>query len=278
MSTSAPRDPHPDPLLSQAFPLDEAPGPASKLAVKQADLLIEGALDAWEFDRRQPARATAPAVSSWLPRLAAAAALIATVVTGAAAARYFLWSSADVATEPPPSEPPRARLARPNTPVLPAPVPEDPVAEPEPADPVQDARTPNRRAERVRQAQAEDLLARANALRGRSQWPDAERAYLEVSRRYPDTPSAYVAQVAAAALRLDKLDDAHGARRLYARALAARPQGNLTLEIRQGLARAARRLGDMAGEIVALTDIVERHPDTPAAAQARNRLEALSAH
>src|SRR5690606_19389394 len=105
---------------------------------------------------------------------------------------------------------------------------------------------------------ADDLLQRANALRGARSWREAERTYVEVTSAHPSTHAAYVARVAAAALRLEHLGDPGGAVRLYRSAVAH--GGALDAEGRAGLARAYGRLGRDAEEAEAWRGLLARHP------------------
>ncbi|MEO0323558.1 MAG: tetratricopeptide repeat protein, partial [Myxococcota bacterium] len=119
----------------------------------------------------------------------------------------------------------------------------------------------------------EDLLERANGLRGARRYSAAERASLEVVRLHPRTRAAYVAQVAAAGLRLDRLGRARAAGRLYRAAL--RRGGPLDAEVRYGLSRVAARVGPPGEERRALERLLAEHPGSPYAATARRRLAML---
>jgi tetratricopeptide (TPR) repeat protein len=122
---------------------------------------------------------------------------------------------------------------------------------------------------------ADDLLRRANALRGAGSYREAERTYLEVTSAHPSTHAAYVARVAAAALRLEHLGDPGGAVRLYRSAIVH--GGALDAEARAGLARAYARLGRDAEEAEAWRGLLARHPSSPFAGRARSRLAELEA-
>lgn len=120
-------------------------------------------------------------------------------------------------------------------------------------------------------------MRRANRLRNRERWAQAERAYRRVYEAHPDSLSAYVARVAAASLRLEHMNDPGGARRIWAQARAMRPGGSLDVEILQGIATSSRQLGDHAREADALRALVEQHAGTRAARRAEQRLRRLAA-
>jgi len=119
-----------------------------------------------------------------------------------------------------------------------------------------------------------DALSAANDLRRQSQWQAAEAAYRGIAARYPRTPEAIVAQLAAAELRLDHLGDAAGALRLY----QAVPHGNaLDVEALFGISRTYRVLGDPAAESAALRSLLDAYATSLQADGARTRLRQLSA-
>jgi hypothetical protein len=125
---------------------------------------------------------------------------------------------------------------------------------------------------------AEDLLQRANRLRGDGDYRGAERTYLSAVALAPHGPVAYAARVAAAGLRLDHWGDARGALRLYTEALREQPAGALTPEIHEGMAHADRALGRVRDERQALQALLSEQPSGPAAERARARLQALDAN
>jgi hypothetical protein len=120
-----------------------------------------------------------------------------------------------------------------------------------------------------------DALAEANRLRAARRWADAERAYVLVMRAAPESNEAYVATVAAAALRLERLGEPAAAEELFRKALELRPRGTLAEEAAYGLADCRRARGDSAGEAQALRAFLAGHPDALAAPQAAERLRAL---
>lgn len=125
-------------------------------------------------------------------------------------------------------------------------------------------------------APPEDLFALANRLRRRREWLAAEEVYSAVVARVPGTDAAVVAEIASATLHAEQLHDARGALEGYRRALRARPTGALAEDARWGLAEAFRALGDDRGELRALRDFLERHPDSALAPAAHRRLSELA--
>ncbi len=246
--------------LDELFDL-EGEGPARPIDDAQAEALVESALDAWAGAPGGSAASTAGKSAAWW---ATAAAVM--LVAGAATAALMLGGPDEEPTPEAPSE------VEPNapTPAFPEPVEilEDegePNAVPEPRRPRRRRATPER--------SPDDLLQTANRLRGERRWGEAERTYLEVTSAYPGTHAAYVAQVAAANIRLERLNRASGAARLFRAAI--RIGGPLDPEARDGLARALRRMGDRAGERRALEGLLERHPRSAYANRARERLAEL---
>jgi hypothetical protein len=122
---------------------------------------------------------------------------------------------------------------------------------------------------------AEDLLERANRLRGAGSFREADAVYERVTREHRGAFAAYVAEVASASLHLEQLGDPRGAAQRFERALRMRPGGALDLEALDGLARARRALGDREGERDALRTLLSRHPASAAAARATTRLADL---
>jgi tetratricopeptide (TPR) repeat protein len=208
-----------------------------------------------------------------------AAALM--LIVGGTAAGAYVW----VQREAPAPKPlvPRHALTRPAHAVAEAPPADEPALDVEPGpvvlppaeiDMPVDKIGKKRRPAEV-EKEAEDLLARANTLRGERQWQAADDVYEQVAKLYPRSAAAYVAEVASAGLRLDHLNNAASARQLYGMALSARPDGPLAEEARYGLARALRALGDVAGERAALEAFVAAYPASPLRAHAQKRLQEL---
>jgi hypothetical protein len=134
-------------------------------------------------------------------------------------------------------------------------------------------RTPERRAPAAPAVTPPDLLAEANRLRRSGSYAQAEATYRQVVQLNPRGREAHVARVAAASLRLDRLNDPAGAASLYRQ--AARGSGGLAAEATFGLARASRALGDRGAETQALRAVVERFPRSPYARPATDRLRSL---
>ncbi|AKQ67167.1 hypothetical protein A176_004079 [Myxococcus hansupus] len=124
---------------------------------------------------------------------------------------------------------------------------------------------------------AEDLLLKANGLRSKGQWKEAESLYLRVIRAQPSSLAAYVARVASGSLRLEHLGDARGALLQFKAALRLQPRGVLDQEAQHGLAEAHRVLGDRDAERRALESFLATHPDSPLGPSARARVQELSA-
>lgn len=243
----------------ELFDLD-GEGPARPLEDAEAEALIAGALDGWAGSP-SAGGATAGKGAAWW---ATAAAVM--LVAGAATAAMVLQGPAE---DPSESET--------------APAAGDPdIEEPSFPQPVEihsegvdEESVPQRRRRRAPERSPDDLLQEANRLRGQRRWGDAERTYLEVTSAYPGTHAAYVAQVAAANIRLERLNRAGPAARLFRAAI--RSGGPLDPEARDGLARALHRTGDRSGERRALEGLLERHPRSAYASRARARLAELEA-
>ncbi|MDH5675212.1 MAG: hypothetical protein OEZ06_24035 [Myxococcales bacterium] len=243
-------------------PLDADPGPAAPLDGAARRALIEGALANWAATGTHAAAARRPRTLAWL---AAAGALC----VGSAAAYYTAQPGGHFAAPPTPEDAEPLQRAPLHAPApAPEPAPMAPPATPE----TQVTAEPPTAARPARAA--EDLLARANRLRGQGRYRAAERAYLEVVQRAPGGPSAEVARIAAADLRLERLDNAGGALGLYRRAL--RRPGPLEVEALWGSARALRALGRPAEERKTLQRLLKRHPSAAPARSAQGRLDALS--
>lgn len=272
------RRPEDDALLGELFPLDGRAGPAPRLPAARADALIAGALDAWQADL--PPEAAAPPAVTRRPWLAPA--LVALTLVGAGAVGVGVWLAGE---EPAPSTteqaPAGAAAPEPSHAAVeeaPGPTPEptaaeEPVAVDEVDEEATDAGTDEGSTSAGRSPS--DLLAEANALRGAGAFAEAERTYLRAARVAPRGRTAYVARVAAAALRLERLDDPRGAIALYRQARRGQRGSALDAEILQGMARAHQRLGQSAAEAAALRELVERHPSSPFAGRARSRLAEL---
>jgi TolA-binding protein len=117
-----------------------------------------------------------------------------------------------------------------------------------------------------------DRLGLANDLRRARRWRDAEAAYLAIATDYPAAPEAYVATLAAAALRLEHLGDPAGALLLYQ---SSSRRGPLGVEAMFGVARSERALGRPDAEAAALQTVIQAYPNSLQADRARRRLGEL---
>jgi tetratricopeptide (TPR) repeat protein len=259
--------------LAASFPLDGRPGPAPRLTAERSQAMVERAIETWQ---REPTRPP-----SRIPGRAAGVAAAAVFVSAAAAAGFWV-TRAEAPDAPDDGRTETREVARIAPPVAAKGTAEgaaeEPVIDLEPEAPAEPEPPPiHSRREGTAPRTAEDWMQRASRLRGEGKWHEAEKTYRRVVSEHPGTASAYVARVAAASLRLDRLGDAAGARRLFEEALGARPGGALDIEVRQGIADASRRLGDAGRERAALQALVAAHPHTRAAEDARRRLDSLGA-
>jgi hypothetical protein len=127
-------------------------------------------------------------------------------------------------------------------------------------------------------AEAEDLLAEANAARTAHDWRGADALYRRVARgRATGGLAAQTALVASAELHLQHLGDPAGAARGFRAALASGAKAALAEDARWGLAECARALGDAAAERRALDDFLASHPGSPRTERARARRAELEA-
>jgi TolA-binding protein len=122
--------------------------------------------------------------------------------------------------------------------------------------------------------QQADLLREANRLRARSLWTEAAATYLRVIDLGPESPEAYPAAVALGNLELQQNRPSAALAR-YDHALASHPNGALSEEARWGRARALRASGRVTEERAALREFRTRHPDSPLASAATQRLEEI---
>jgi tetratricopeptide (TPR) repeat protein len=251
-------------------------GPAAPIDAASAQRLIAQAIDGAATARVTPLRFKRYA---WL----AAAAL---VITGSAAAMYTALQARNEAAsaarpaatshrpappasaDPSTTQPAIAQLA------VPAQTQEAAVEQPAPAAP---ARVEQPVTSEQGGGGVQDLLRRANALRGEGRYRHAERTYLRVVSQSSGGAPAYSARVAAAGLRIERLNDPRGALRLYSDALRAEPHGALTPEIHEGMATAFRKLGQPARERESLRALLREQEGGPTAERARARLQELDA-
>jgi hypothetical protein len=262
---SAPRD---DTDPGALLVLDDQPGPARRLEPARAAAIVDAALAAHAAAVERPAR------GGWR-RIALAAAVLLLVAGVAAAA---LWRGLRAPRPTPvtlPQPTPRAALAPPAT------APAAPATAPAAATPAGVVDRPGGAPATMaamtlrRTGDAEELLARANALRGQRRWREAADLYGRVATRYRGTSAAHVALVASGTIQLEHLGDPRGARQRFAAALRARPTGPVAEEARWGAAEACRKLGDRPGEVRALRAFLAAHPRSLLRDAAANRLRAL---
>ncbi len=123
-------------------------------------------------------------------------------------------------------------------------------------------------------APIDDLLSRANQLRGQRRWREAAAAYQAVIARSSGNDGAYVAMLARAELLLDHLGRPAEALGLFQSALT-QPSGVLTEEAHYGIAASYRALGDIENERRALNVFLAAHPHSLMRASAAGRLAEL---
>jgi tetratricopeptide (TPR) repeat protein len=249
-----------DSRQDRGFPaLDSRDGPANPLSPSDSAALVERAVG------RVLTKAKGPRILRlrWLGLAAIAVAASAGAATWVAQQR----TTANVAASAPPV--PASALA-PGRVYQPHPVAETPVAEPQPSAPRRPA-SPAATAPSTERTKvtAADGIGAANELRRAGRWQEAEAMYREVATNFPSAPEAYVASMAAAALRLEHLGDPAGALGLY-RSLAR--GGSLGVEAMFGIARCHRALGEAAAEKAALEAVVSAYPTSLQADRARQRL------
>ncbi len=245
-------------------------GPAERIDAAAAAALVERAVDGALPGGPARARTTKGKRAAWL--LAAAV-----VLGGSAAAAMYAALRAPQPQQPPQPQPPSA--AAPAA-AMPAPASAEPALAPapSPAQPKPAPQSSARPSASERGARAtEDLLQRANRLRGEGHYRAAERVYLRAAAQGAGGATAYSARTAAASLRLEQLGDPRGALRLYQQALRQSPTGALTPEIREGMAHAYQALGRASDEQRMLQALLAAQPSGPAAERARKRLQVLDA-
>jgi tetratricopeptide (TPR) repeat protein len=245
-------------------------GPATRIDAGAARALIDGVL--------MQAQAPAPVVAMPVRRGVKVWWLLAAalVLTGSAAAMYVAQRTASRGVSAPSTPHVAAAPA-----VVPQPAPEPsaalapaaPAPAPAPSAIDDTSNTADARAA-VGPREAQDLLQRANRLRGEGDYRGAERVYLRVVAGGSGA-AAYSARVAAAALRAEQFGDARGALRLYRDALRVQPGGPLSPEIHEGMAQAFQKLGAADDERRALRALLDAAGSGPSAERARQRLQQL---
>lgn len=235
--------------MIREFPLDDERGPARAISSAEEEAMVGAVLDQWSAEVA-PAHKPRSNFAGWS---AAAGLVVGFLLAGSMAAALYAVMKPDPEPAPAPTPTP---VRQPSV----APVVQ-PAAEEE------EVETPTTMTNAPRSA---DLLARANAARRAGEYRRAASIYARVARG--NGAEAYTAAVAAGALQLEHLNQPRQAARHFRRAARLRPSGPLDLSVRDGLSSAERRLGRTNAERTALQQLIERHPDSNAAARARRRL------
>ena len=263
-----------DEELFELASLDDAVGPALPISGAATEALIANVLDG--VGAPPPSASTSAATAGkgiLAAKIAVGIAAIAFVGSGGA----LMMRERDerfVANVPRPSPSiPEEQAVVPPAPAEPDMVFEELLPEPTPTPEEPAARPRMERPAPAPGESAPDLLAEANRLRRSGSYAQAEATYRRVVALNPRGREAHVARVAAAGLRLERLNDPGGAARLYRD--AARGSGGLAAEATFGLARASRALGDRSAEIQSLRAVVERFPRSPYVRPATDRLRSL---
>jgi len=251
-------------------PLDGRAGPAEPAEPERARAVVHAAIEAASSSRRASSRPVTTFRRRVAFALAAAFALLVGAAFAARLTRSLSRAPAPALSET--AEPARARASPSSAPVAPA-------AEPSLAPPVESA-APTPVAPPATSSQSEppasDLLRRANDLRIEHRWAEAEATYERVIARAPRTDESYAAEVAAASIRLEHLNDPKRALLLDRRALAEHPNGALDEEALFGVAEAERAIGDARAEAEALRELVAAHPSSLTRPVAERRLSELA--
>lgn len=248
-------------IFKELFPLDEQSGPA-RISPQQARAMVINALDTWQHEGvRAPRR-------NKIKMVFLAAAIVA--FAGAAAGLFHAWTVNRQSGSGTPTQ--SMRTSGRATSVATS----EQQLGPEPLPAASNDRARRSTKARETRKRVNDLLRTANQLRQQARWGDAEQTYRRVSIIYPKSPSAYVALIAAASIRLEQLKDARGALALYKQAVRIDPNGALDIEARMGIARAFQRLGKREREIKSLRRFLQKYDSGPVAQQAKQRLEVIS--
>lgn len=254
-------------------PLDGESGPAEPLSASAQAAMVQSAL----------ASSTPPVLWTRRRFLVGGTSLAIAGVVGYMARRR--WAS------PPETRPPvlparpgvdvttaqvPGTASRPRPTPAPAPTPDakkEPAAV-EPA-PSSEEKTTSLRKKISAPREVADLLHQANERRRQQRFPEALRLYQQILSGHPHSEEAYVAQVAAGSLLIDRLHKPQAALRLFKHALRDRPAGTLSEEARLGLCEVQRALGDVPAERAALQEFLNQHADSPARARLAARLARL---
>jgi hypothetical protein len=249
--------------------LDGRPGPAKQMPDRKRRALIARALDTVYV---RSSLTPAPRAKRTVLLQHAVAAAFVFSLGSVATAGVLLYRQREeppapvVKVEPAPKQPARRQPRRaavapePELAPLPAPEPEPPARKARPARTSLDA-----------------LLQSAADLRSAQRWREATETYERVMHAAaPRSDLGHTAAINAAFLRLEHLDDARGARRLFDGVLAAGPRSSLGEEARWGRAQSLRALGDRAGERRALADFLRSHPESIRWARAEARYREIA--
>jgi len=269
------------------FASESAPQPGDTGVLQRVAVGVMDALDAdTQLPEAEPSgaltRASRP-VSVWV----AVAAAVLLVLAGGAAAAYLvpkLLGQEEAETDRPAPIDRSGQVPRPapeEQPADEASAEEDPVLlEPEvitsrrptPARPKPPARPTDSDQDPL---SAAELLARANAARGRGESRAAEQLYRTLQQQYPTSREQRVSRIALGRLLLDRLGNSRAGLAQFDYYLAHYPDGTLAEEARVGRALALGQLGGRARERTAWQDLLEHHPSSPHAGRARKRLDEL---
>jgi len=251
-------------------PIDDTPGPAFPLPVERGEQLARAAVR--RVRRRRSPRLALQAAASALLALGLAGAAAAAVTSYLSRERPAVGVDAAArgsdAGERPRRHGKRAAKPVPSAAAVVAPAPAAVEAESVLTTDALSGRSGGKEGSR-------DLLRRANALRARGAFREAERLYSDVARSAADRDDAYAAGVAAASLRLEQLGRPQSALALFREALRRRPRGALAEEARRGIAECHRALGDTQAEVRALRELLAAHPNTLLRSRAQARLNQL---
>jgi hypothetical protein len=119
---------------------------------------------------------------------------------------------------------------------------------------------------------ADMLLAAAARARARGAYAEAADYYRMLQRHYPNTEAEIVARVSLGRLLCLRLAQPQVALELFDEYLSQRPNGALGQEARNGRAQCLERLGRLDEARSAWQDLVEHHPNSVYADEARVRL------
>jgi len=119
---------------------------------------------------------------------------------------------------------------------------------------------------------ADSLLAAAGRARARGAYEEAADYYRMLQRHYPNTEAEIVARVSLGRLLCLRLEQHEVALELFDDYLSQRPNGALGQEARSGRAQCLERLGRGDEARAAWQELLEHHPNSVYADEARVRL------